>query len=78
MDGGRILRALLAFRFSYLTATWIAVLVARPLALAGIGLTLYFRHSWLLAVLFAFVIIGGQLEYNLVKRKESGPSLSGS
>lgn len=81
MDGGRILRALLATRMPYLRATrWaanlgkvvcvvgiVAALSARPLgALAGIEL----EPMWLLAVLFGFIFFAGQMEYRATLRRE--------
>ena len=71
MDGGRILRALLAMRFSYLESTKLAVWVAKPLAIAGIVLALTTLDSILTAILFAFIFIGGELEYSLVRRREA-------
>lgn len=70
MDGGRLLRALLATRFSYLTSTRIAVTVAKPLALAGVLLALIYQNNWIMAALFAFIYIGGELEYQMVRRRE--------
>ncbi len=71
MDGGRILRALLALRLSYLASTRLAVIVAKPLALAGIIVALFYLNNWITAALFAFIFIGGELEYSLVKRREA-------
>ncbi len=71
MDGGRILRALLAMKFSYLKSTRMAVWVAKPLAIAGMVLALTSLDSILTAILFAFIFIGGELEYSLVRRQET-------
>ena len=71
MDGGRFLRALLALRFSYLTATKAAVYIAKPLALAGILLALVYYNNWLTAALFAFIYVGGEMEYEQVRRRET-------
>jgi len=70
MDGGRILRALLAFKFSYLTATKMAVYVARPLAVCGILGSIFYLEHPLTALLFAFIYLGGDMEYKMVKRCE--------
>ncbi len=70
MDGGRILRALLATRFSYLRATKVAVIVGRVLATIAIVVALYFFHSIYLAILFAFIFFAGNGEYQAVKRQE--------
>ena len=71
MDGGRILRALLAMRYSYLAATRAATYVAMPLAAGGIVAALLYENvSDIMALLFAFIFVGGQLEYKMVKRSE--------
>ncbi len=71
MDGGRILRAILALRFSYLKSTKIALWIAKPLAILGIILALTSLESILTAILFAFIFIGGELEYSMVRRRET-------
>ncbi len=69
MDGGRILRALLATRLPYLRATLWAVTVARVLAAAGIVLGLYLQ-LYLLAALFAFILFAGTVEYRALRFRE--------
>jgi len=69
MDGGRLLRASLASRFSYLTATRVAVVIAKTLALLGIFWALM-HTNFLLAALLLFMFVGGQMEYDMVKRQE--------
>lgn len=71
MDGGRILRAMLATRLSYLRATKWAVYVARPLLLLGIGYVVFYQQNFLTAALFAFIYLGGDLEYKLVRQREA-------
>lgn len=70
MDGGRILRALLAIRLSYLNSTRWAVWVAKPLAVIGMVVGMFVFDRPLLAALFAFIFIGGEIEYSQVKRHE--------
>lgn len=70
MDGGRILRALLAYRISYLHATQWAIRVSRCLIVVGILLALFYLHNYLLAALFVFIWIGGDLEYQQLREKE--------
>ena len=70
MDGGRILRALLGTRLSYVRATYVAVVVGKVLAILAIVVSLYFYHSFYLAILFAFIFIAGQSEYRAVKQQE--------
>jgi Zn-dependent protease len=75
MDGGRILRALLATRFSYLRATKVAVIIGRVLATIAIAGALYSYergnyNGIYFAVLFAFIFFAGNGEYQAVKRQE--------
>lgn len=69
MDGGRILRALLAIRLPYLTATYWAVMVGRVLSvLLAVG-ALY-KGNYLLGVLFMFIFFAGAAEYRQTLRRE--------
>lgn len=69
MDGGRILRAALATRLSYLRATWWAATIGKVVCVLGIGYALWTQH-WLLAVLAAFIFSAGQAEYRAVRQRE--------
>jgi stage IV sporulation protein FB len=68
MDGGRILRSLLAMTMSYVRATQIAVFVGRLLAglLAIAGLFTF--NIWLLLIAF-FIYVGGSAEREAVENK---------
>lgn len=69
MDGGRVLRALLGYKFSYLRATEIAVNVGH---LVAFGFVLYalFTSNFLLAVIALFVWRGGSTELNMLRQRE--------
>jgi len=71
MDGGRILRALLATRLPYIRATFWAVSVGKLLAGAGVLLALFHFAAPLVAVLFGFILLAGEAEYRLVLRREA-------
>jgi Zn-dependent protease len=67
MDGGRVLRALLAYKLSYLRATQIAVGVGKVVALAGAIYLIYNEH-YLGGILFIFIMIAGEKELRSVTR----------
>lgn len=69
MDGGRVLRAILATRLEYLQATKVAALIAKVLGAICLGIALWMSH-WLLAALFGFILFVGEAEYRAVKRNE--------
>jgi Zn-dependent protease len=69
MDGGRVFRALLAMRFSYLRATQVAVAVGKVVAIAG-ATYLIATENYLGGVLFAFIIFAGERELRSVVRLE--------
>jgi len=69
MDGGRVLRAMLATRLSYLRATLYAATIAKVLATTAVVAAVS-SGRWLLAVLFAFIFFAGEMEYRAVKRRE--------
>ncbi len=64
MDGGRVLRSLLAFKLSYLTATRIAARIGQILALGFVGLGFFFNPF--LIVIGVFVWFGATREAQLV------------
>jgi Zn-dependent protease len=72
MDGGRIFRALLATRCSYLKATFWAATVGKVLAVLGMiwFLAIAKHPNPMAACLFLFILVAGDLEYRAVKRRE--------
>jgi Zn-dependent protease len=70
MDGGRILRAALATRLPYVRATFWAATTGKVLCVAGAGIALFSYQQPLLAVLFAFIFLVGEMEYRAAKRRE--------
>jgi Zn-dependent protease len=62
LDGGRILRALLAMRLAPLRATRIAATVGRTIALAAVGFTIFFHFDPMLLLVAAFVYLGASVE----------------
>jgi len=69
MDGGRVLRALLATRLSYLKATFYAASLAKVLATLAVVAAVWHGRVQL-AALFAFIFFAGEMEYRAVKRRE--------
>lgn len=71
MDGGRVLRALLAMRFDYLTATRWAARTGQGIALTCAAAAAWnWQQYWLLAVLFLFIAYGAETEYRFVRHRE--------
>lgn len=70
MDGGRVLRALLAIRLPYVRATFYAATVGKFLAVACSFSMVYFLDNWLGGALFLFIFIAGEIEYRAVRRRE--------
>jgi Zn-dependent protease len=77
MDGGRILRALLAMRLPYLDATFWAMSIGKVLAMLAIMGSLYaagflhYESYYVVAVLFTFILMAGDAEYRHVKRSDA-------
>ena len=70
MDGGRILRALLAMRLSYVKATFWAMSIGKVLAALAVIAALYFE-SYMVAGLFTVILVVGDAEYRQVKRSDA-------
>jgi Zn-dependent protease len=70
MDGGRVLRALLAIRFSYERATQIAAFVGQGLAVGG-GFYAILNGQWLLALIATFIYFVAGREAQYVKTQEA-------
>ncbi len=68
MDGGRILRALLSFKFSRQAATRIAAIIGQLFAIGFIGYTLFFgSQDIVLIVVSAFIFIAAGSENRSVR-----------
>jgi len=66
MDGGRVLRALLAMKWKKVTATLIAARIGQVCSLAFIGLGLY-SGNFILALIGIFIFQGAYMEYRQTK-----------
>ncbi len=69
MDGGRILRAMLALRLSYVRATYWAATLAALITVPAALWSLY-TGAYLRAALFVFIFMAGRAEYQGVRRRE--------
>jgi Zn-dependent protease len=70
MDGGRILRALLAMRLPYLRATYWAATVAKIVTVPGAIIAFFFGDYFLVAI-FIFIFLAGDAEYRMAVRREA-------
>jgi Zn-dependent protease len=66
MDGGRILRAMLAMRMPYLRATFWAATLAKVITVIGVAVALYYG-DYFAVVLGLFIFRAGDMEYRNVK-----------
>lgn len=70
MDGGRLLRAAIATQLTYARSTHWALMVAKPLAVVGMLVGFFWLQNPLLLVLFAFILISGEIEFTHIKQHE--------
>jgi len=77
MDGGRVLRALLAMRLDYLRATRIAVAVGQALAF-GMGVVGFLTPNYNLLLIAFFVYLGAAQEGFIVQHRYSFQGLPAS
>jgi Zn-dependent protease len=68
LDGGRVLRALLALKFNYLKATTIAALIGRTIAFIII-IVAVLNMNFILALIGAFIIIFSRVEESNLQLK---------
>jgi len=71
MDGGRVLRALLALRLPYVQATRVASGVGQGAAVLLGAAGVYFLHNWMLALVAAFVFLAARDERTMVQSRAS-------
>lgn len=71
MDGGRILRSILARRFNRVFATYIASRIGRAIAVA-MGIYGIFRGQWTLAIIAYFIFNSADAEYRMACYEDSG------
>ena len=69
MDGGRILRGLLAMRFDYLRATRYAKNVGQVIAIAFVVIGFAYSHFIMLPLVAVFVFVGAMTEERMVRVK---------
>lgn len=70
MDGGRILRALLAWKMPYVRATFWAATIGKIVCVIGALIAAFVSHSFLVTILFGFIFFAGEMEYRAVKQRE--------
>lgn len=70
MDGGRVLRAVLASKLPYLQATQLAATIGKVLAAAGVFVAAFYLRNPQIAALFTFIFIAGEIEFRAVRRRE--------
>ena len=70
MDGGRIFRALLATRLTYLRATFWAARIGQTLAIALACMAAFYWQRPMMTVLFLFIFNVGGSEYKMLLRRE--------
>jgi stage IV sporulation protein FB len=69
MDGGRLLRAVLALVLSYRRATTIAAMVGQGLAIVFVLIGLRSPQMWLLIIIGAFIFMGAEGEERIVRMR---------
>ena len=71
MDGGRVLRSILAQRYNRVFATYIASRVGRVIAVL-MGLYGFFHWDWMLVMIAYFIYNAADAEYRMVCYEDSG------
>jgi len=69
MDGGRILRGLLAFKLPYLRATRFATIVGQLIALVFVVLGFRYREFMMLPIIAVFIFVGAMTEENAIRAR---------
>jgi stage IV sporulation protein FB len=71
MDGGRVLRGLLALKYDFLKATRIAARIGRVIAVVGGVLGVVYFESWSLAAIAVFVFFSAGMEERVAEWREA-------
>jgi Zn-dependent protease len=69
MDGGRILRGLLAIKLPYLRATRYATVVGQLIALVFVVLGFVFRELIMLPIIAVFIFVGAMSEESMIRTR---------
>jgi Zn-dependent protease len=71
MDGGRILRAVLSLIISRASATQVAVLIGKAIAIAFVCVGVLFLRDWTLPMVGIFIFVGAHVEGRTVAMEEA-------
>jgi Zn-dependent protease len=71
MDGGRILRAILSLMVSRATATQVAVIIGKGIAIAFVGVGVLILRDWTLPMVGIFIFAGAHIEGRTVAMEEA-------
>jgi Zn-dependent protease len=70
MDGGRVLRAMLASGMDFVKATEVAVWVGMAVSGVLALLAVFFLHNFMMVIVVGFAVLAGQMELQAIRRRE--------